>query len=189
MSKQKQLAIEMAHFVKQYGQYACQQALTMATRDQVESQKVVAATNTMIPPFANLVAHFNMAAVSVKYPHVYLYNELVGQLKLQRNLNGKDPGSISITDADREWVGTIRSNGAIYINARDAMHHAGIREAVVDFQANPEANASAYGHSMCQCCFCGKELSTKISTTVGYGPTCAMHWGLPHEMPEEKQTA
>jgi len=43
---------------------------------------------------------------------------------------------------------------------------------------NPAAVAAAYGKLTGNCCFCGSNLSNARSTGVGYGKTCAEHYGL-----------
>lgn len=50
---------------------------------------------------------------------------------------------------------------------------------IQQFNDNPEQAAKLFGQLTGNCCFCGKELSTKESLAVGYGPTCAEHFSLP----------
>jgi hypothetical protein len=40
-------------------------------------------------------------------------------------------------------------------------------------------NLAAIGRQTGSCCFCGRELTDARSVTVGYGPICAGHYGLP----------
>lgn len=44
---------------------------------------------------------------------------------------------------------------------------------------NPAGVAAEYGHMHGHCCFCRHPLSDERSTSVGYGPICAGHYGLP----------
>ena len=54
-----------------------------------------------------------------------------------------------------------------------------IVEALKKFSADPAGVASEYGKLTGNCCFCTKPLSDERSTSVGYGGTCAKHYGLP----------
>src|SRR6185436_1560785 len=39
--------------------------------------------------------------------------------------------------------------------------------------------AVAHGHTTGNCSFCARDLTDPRSTSVGYGPICAQHFGLP----------
>ncbi len=54
-----------------------------------------------------------------------------------------------------------------------------LRDKLVRLAANPVEYAAMFGLGTGSCCFCRKELSTPESLSVGYGPVCADHWGLP----------
>ena len=45
--------------------------------------------------------------------------------------------------------------------------------------ANPVAFLAQCSKDMCRCCYCYKPLEDARSKAVGYGQTCAKHWGLP----------
>lgn len=47
------------------------------------------------------------------------------------------------------------------------------------FNENPANFVSRMGLATERCCFCRIELTDPISTTMGYGPICAGHYGLP----------
>lgn len=48
------------------------------------------------------------------------------------------------------------------------------------FQIDPVKFARGYGKAFGNCMFCRKALSDPQSVAVGYGPTCAATYGLPH---------
>jgi len=50
---------------------------------------------------------------------------------------------------------------------------------VVAFFKDPVGSAKLHGTQTGSCCFCGRELTTKESVAVGYGPVCADKFGLP----------
>lgn len=54
-----------------------------------------------------------------------------------------------------------------------------VTEALTRFNADPASVATAYGHAMSHCCFCGLGLSDARSVAMGYGPICAGHYRLP----------
>lgn len=74
------------------------------------------------------------------------------------------------------YLGKISPTGE-YHKARGAVME-GVADAIREFAANPEKAASAYGHSVGQCCFCGLGLTDERSVKVGYGPICAEKYGL-----------
>jgi hypothetical protein len=69
-------------------------------------------------------------------------------------------------DADGEWLWRNHS-------ASD------VETAVLEFGKNPESVARVYGRMTSSCCFCGRSLSDRRSTQIGYGPICADHYNLP----------
>lgn len=47
------------------------------------------------------------------------------------------------------------------------------------FAEDPVGEAKAYGRATGSCCFCARPLTDTRSVDVGYGPICAINWGLP----------
>jgi hypothetical protein len=94
----------------------------------------------------------------------------------------KFPGSVTVTslDADeygeRSWYGRIRTDGSIDLrrNAPDWLE-----PALVEFSSDPATIAANSGHLTGNCSFCWRPLKDERSTEVGYGKTCASHYGLP----------
>jgi hypothetical protein len=53
-----------------------------------------------------------------------------------------------------------------------------------EIMANPLQRAIEVGRTTGNCCFCARDLTDERSTSVGYGPICAGHYGLPWGAPE-----
>lgn len=176
MSKQKELFTNMQDLVAIAGPHACQQALSLAIKEY--QPRTPMADDPQ--PFKELVKHFQLASERIAYPKVWIDLPSIGDCKLQRNRNGKDPGSISITDHDKQWLGTVRSDGKLFIPREFEGLSGRIRQALLEFQANPKDVAKQYGHLTNHCCFCGRQLMETSSVHLGYGPICAETWGLPH---------
>lgn len=132
------------------------------------------------------VEYFTKATEGLKFPKV--------RLELDDTVEGgsrpvvlgragdrsKFPGSINITDGgpfgDNVWYGRIMTDGTLSPSRScDDL----VINLLKEFNENPSEVASLYGIKTGNCCFCRKELSTKESLSVGYGPVCADHWGLP----------
>lgn len=140
-----------------------------------------------------LLAKFDKAAEELKYPSIeYLIGDsadgkflgvTVAKIKFARTgANSKHPGGILVSD------GVPWPQGKIFAQIkRDAtvVLHTNIWE-FPQFQQflkkiieSPDIEFATNGKRFGNCCFCGKELTTKESLDVGYGPICAGKWGLP----------
>lgn len=98
------------------------------------------------------------------------------EMKLKLTRTGRVPGSVSVYVAN-EYVGVIRPTGEVYGRRIDV-------DAIAKVAADAEGEAKRFGKLTGNCCFCGAHLSddrTGSSVEVGYGPTCAKRWGLPHK--------
>lgn len=131
---------------------------------------------------ASEIAAFLLAAKArgLKYPKArFLAPD--GQTELRLTVAGeqsKAPGSINVFLGEA-WTGRIRPDGALNGGAlaTDAALLATLRQIALD----PAAAAKAYGALMCRCSFCNLPLTDAGSVEVGYGPTCAKSYGLPHK--------
>ena len=54
-----------------------------------------------------------------------------------------------------------------------------VANALIALANDPAKAASDYGHLTGTCCFCNRGLTDERSVSVGYGPICAQHFGLP----------
>ena len=137
------------------------------------------------------VGYLTSASESLKYPKVRLETSDGRKVVLSRaGDRAKLPGSINVTDGgpfgDNVWYGRITLDGTLQPSRScdDA-----VITLLKEFNENPAEVASAYGIRTGNCCFCRKELSTKESLAVGYGPVCADKWSLPWGHVEETACA
>lgn len=91
------------------------------------------------------------------------------KLGLRRN------GNVYVVDVQsNNIVADIDKDGGLL-----ARPNADILAELILMDQDPVEFASLYGHRTGACCFCGRHLETAESVTVGYGPICAGHYGLP----------
>lgn len=91
------------------------------------------------------------------------------------------PGSIAVTSKgsfeNRTYYGRIHTDGR-WEAARGGAP-AWVLVALTELAANPAGYGAAYGRRSGNCCFCSRDITTKESLHVGYGPICADKYGLP----------
>ena len=90
------------------------------------------------------------------------------------------PGSINVASPTYggAWYGRITRDG-VFHPGRDADKVADLVGVLRRFAVSPEKVAAEYGAATGSCSFCSRELTDARSVTVGYGPVCAGHYGLP----------
>ena len=100
----------------------------------------------------------------------------------------KVPGSLTVTEADfrdgeeqRRWLGRVLTDGTFQAawELNDQARKKAVEARLAAFSANPAKVGGEDGRLHGRCCFCRKALSDERSTAVGYGGTCADHYGLP----------
>lgn len=123
---------------------------------------------------SGIVTLFVAARANLRYPRITF-----GDFTLALIHRGPNAGGINITDGrrypDNTWYGRIDRDGEL-IASRNMTDE--IRASVHTFAANPDNFAAAHGHTTGACCFCNRTLTDDRSTSVGYGPICAGHYGL-----------
>lgn len=116
----------------------------------------------------------------LKYPKVWLGTKsgksfrlslASGQSKYSSQVMIKESG-----DYESTYYGRIDLDGNL-VPSRYMTEE--MIEALVSFNKNPVETATEFGKKTGNCCFCHKPLTDEKSTTVGYGATCAKHYGLP----------
>jgi hypothetical protein len=125
---------------------------------------------------------FDRAAKSLQHPAIVLGEGAHAIRLCVAGQSAKVPGSINVTTTgpyeSRTWYGRITNDGQFTTSPK-----ANVPDAVLgllrDFAANPVRVAAEYGRRTGSCCFCARELRTKDSLAVGYGPICAEKYGLP----------
>jgi hypothetical protein len=125
---------------------------------------------------AGILALFAKAGAALKRPAVVIGNEIRISQAGERSRN---PGALYVTTGG-VYLGRITPAGD-YVQSREA---AGTDPAAVvatlrEFAAEPAAVAARYGRATGNCSFCARLLTDSRSTSVGYGPICADHYGLP----------
>lgn len=76
----------------------------------------------------------------------------------------------------RTWFGRINLDGSFFRSRACTDEIVGLLRKV---EEDPARVASQHGVATGYCCFCARDLSTKESRSVGYGPVCAEKFGLP----------
>lgn len=95
------------------------------------------------------------------------------------------PGSLNVTSAEgnyegRTWYGRVTVDGTFSPSSRvDASATTAVAAALRALAADPANVAAEFGRLTGVCCFCARKLTDARSTAVGYGATCAKHFGLP----------
>lgn len=130
--------------------------------------------------FSRILSLFEVGSSKLKSPKIRF--ELVERLVVlyRAGKRSKYNGQIQVTDGgdwgDNVWYGRIDLDG-VFHPSRAA--HDGLISFLKEFAENPSALAAKYGKIFGKCCFCNRTLTTTESKTVGYGPVCAEHYGLP----------
>ena len=91
---------------------------------------------------------------------------------------------------DGEYIGradlfpaAIQTECKTIFDLRMYSHQKDLYDVIDQFILNPAENAIIKGKQTGSCCFCGRFLENAASVYWGYGPICAEHYGLPHELP------
>lgn len=134
-----------------------------------------------------IVVLFRKASTNLKKPYVLVDDLAEGHLRLKLAGPGsKYAGQVYVYSdgayEDRLWLGRVDPERCVYVPSRDAEHWKLVdntQRALVAFAADPVGAATRYGRTVGACCFCSRQLNDPRSITVGYGPICAEHFGLP----------
>jgi hypothetical protein len=177
-------------FVK-YGRFTDRQ---LPYVQRLAENRNTAAPAQQVGDLGGVLALFDKAAAHLKRPAVVLAVPGVGNGELRLTVAGakaKQPGTVNVTDTEadwdsRTWYGRIQRDGT-YQPSRDANGTSqAITEKLRALAKDPVGVASEFGRLTGRCCFCNRALSDERSTAVGYGGTCADHFGLPWgKRPEE----
>lgn len=88
-------------------------------------------------------------------------------------------GQIMVTDGERfgsnKYFGRVDQNGTFHPSEPQPE----ICTLLEGLGADPAKVAAGYGKLTGNCCFCLRRLDDARSVSVGYGPICAGHYGLP----------
>lgn len=140
--------------------------------------------------FAGVLALFAKAKQHLQAPKIEL--DLKGQpvvMAIAGN-KSKHPGSIVLSNGEaygtpnRVFFGLVKESGAFLPNPK--LSQGDIAELTAflgKLAADPAGVAAQFGKTTGKCCFCAHKLTDAKSLAVGYGPTCASHFGLPWGKP------
>lgn len=134
-----------------------------------------------------IVELFRKASTNLKKPYVLVDDLAEGHLRLKlAGPTSKYAGQVYVYSdgayEDRLWLGRVDPETSSYVPSRDAQAwklEGDTERALVAFAADPVGAATRFGRKVGACCFCSRQLNDPRSVTVGYGPICADHFGLP----------
>lgn len=131
-----------------------------------------------IGDMGGIYAMFEAAKGHLKHPAIVVATP-VGEIKLSvAGPNARVPGSINVAEkgkfGEARYYGRITQDGVFA--GREAP--AELVDYLKAFAADPAKMAAEHGHKTGSCCFCNRSLTDERSTSVGYGPVCAGHYGL-----------
>lgn len=128
--------------------------------------------------FTGLRALFTRAGANLRAPRITLMLD-DNAITVKLMTRGAHLGSINISSGTFEygtWYGRVEMNGELMASRH--MNPA-VRQLIQELSENPVAAAQRYAHLTGNCCFCNRQLDDERSTSAGYGPVCAGHYGLP----------
>lgn len=142
--------------------------------------------DTVIGDMSDLYAFFIGAREHIKFPKLTIRLPDDTAVKLYMSTDrSKCPDTINIVLPDVEmpngrnvWLGRIHEDGKWEIPHQRHETLPMVRDLLVALQQDAHGVAAEYGKHTGNCCFCLKTLSDKRSVAVGYGKTCASHFGL-----------
>jgi len=141
---------------------------------------------TATADMSGVIALFNKAKQHLKFPAIVLsvpgFDTVRITVATQR---ARVPGSINVAshehydgDNKRVWYGRVHPDGRYEPTARVGTDIDAIKKRLVEFACDPAKVAGEHGRLTGRCCFCNLPLKDERSTAVGYGATCAKHYGL-----------
>ncbi len=128
-------------------------------------------------------------AAGLQHPKIRLQAEGLGKVVFAlAGSRSRYAGEVLVTDGrpfgQNTYYGRITKDGQL-VPSRDCADT--VRDLIAKLANDPVGVAKAHGHLHGNCCFCGRDLETKESVAVGYGPICADKFSLPWG--EEKASA
>jgi hypothetical protein len=154
----------------------------VALRDNTQAQPQRATVGEM----NGLLQLFDRAAEHLRNPAIVLGIPAIGTtLRITRaGQQAAQPGTLNVLDnvltnprnGRRRWYGRVTRAGVFEMaaGANPAM-----TPRLQELARDPVRVASEHGRLTGNCCFCNRSLEDERSTSVGYGPVCAGHYGLP----------
>jgi hypothetical protein len=127
-----------------------------------------------------IIELFVKAKQHLKYPAIVLTAADNGaEIRVKpAPATGSNPGCIYV-HYETQYAGKITPGGE-WVPLKSVNANGFIYSMLKMLAADPAGVASAQGKMTGKCCFCNSKLTDPKSTSVGYGPVCAQHYGLPH---------
>lgn len=121
------------------------------------------------------------AGSRLKYPKVRLATESGQRVVLSvAGERSRYTGSVMVTDGGpfgaNTYFGRIAPDGTVTESGAMTPE---VMALLVSFAAEPAKVGAKIGKMLGACCFCSRQLDTRESLAVGYGPVCADKYGLP----------
>lgn len=156
-------------------------------RRRAAEREVKAVAAKPVIDLTRIVELFRTASTNLKKPFIWVQRlDDSGRIKLKlAGPSSRYAGQVYVYSADRfeerVWLGRVDPGNKAYIPSREVTSTEAqeIERTLVAFAADPVASAVKFGRTVGACCFCGRQLNDPRSVTVGYGPICADHFGLP----------
>jgi len=145
-----------------------------------EARAAEPAPERSVECFDELLRIIHLASAKLKYPKIVTeFDEGVIKVGMAGS-RAKYPRSLNVTNGgtyeDGKFYGRIHLDGT-FEASRNCPEW--VLQALIEFNADPVSQARLQGQRYGTCCFCCRHLETDESVTVGYGPICADHYGLP----------
>lgn len=92
-------------------------------------------------------------------------------------ITGRNSGSLYLKSEHGDYLGKITPRGELRAVATIPQE---AKEELRQFAIEGHSYLASIGRMSGNCCYCGRDLTDTESVTLGYGPICARHYGLPH---------
>lgn len=145
-----------------------------------------------IGELGGILALFNRAKEHLARPAIVLLHdpEVVSTDKMCRltvaGPAAREPGCLFVTSFEKRYDGKRTYYGRVSLNGSFVPSPSGTPELTAQLTtvlrllaSDPARTAAEHARLTGRCCFCHKTLEDERSTAVGYGETCAGHFGLP----------
>jgi hypothetical protein len=128
-----------------------------------------------------IISLLRTASKSLKFPKVRLSTDSGQRVVLSlAGPKSRYTGDVMVTDGGpfgaNVYFGRITQDGAVV--ASGSMD-APVLSLLQAFAADPAGVGALIGRRFGSCCFCSRDLETRESLAVGYGPVCAVKYELP----------
>lgn len=154
-----------------------------------EASAAAPVAGAKVGDLSGILQLFDNAKKHLKYPAIVLgLPALTDGIRISvAGERARFPGSLTVVRGEkpaegerREWLGRVLLDGTYQPSPaeRGGLLSRSIEAKLREFAAEPARVASEHGRLTGRCCFCNRPLTDERSTAVGYGKTCAEHFGL-----------